>query len=769
MPNTDKTPQTQVQSSLGRLAWIVQSSDDAIIGKDLSGAITSWNRAAENMYGYKAEEVIGKPISIIVPGDHADELEQILGRIANGEHLDHYETVRVNKSGALLDVSLTISPVYDPSDNIVGASIIARDITAAKRALLALQESEAQYRLLFDSNPMPMWVFDRKSLRFLAVNEAAVRKYGYSRHEFFNMTILDVRPVEDVVPLLQTFKHPVAGLREPEHWKHRKKDGTMIDVEITAHDLNFHGAAEAELNLIHDVTDQLKDQEQRRQSEERFSKAFRSSPVGITISSEADGRYIDANPAYLKMMGYERHELVGRTVEELGVWAESHQRQLLIDLLSDPLAKPIQVRFKTRIRKIRIVELTAERILLNNEACILTIVRDVTQAKQLERQFLHAQKMESVGRLAGGVAHDFNNLLGVILGYCELSLDKLTDKDNKIVTNLARIQAAAERAASLTKQLLAFSRQQIVHPRIVDLNSTVRNMEDMLRRLVGEDITITVKKTVPLGCIEADEGQLEQILMNFVVNSRDAMPLGGHIRIETSNAELDENYRSEHEPVNPGLYVLLTVSDTGTGMDEETKAHIFEPFYTTKEAGKGTGLGLSTVYGIVKHSGGYIWAYSEPGMGSTFKIYFPLVSAPPDALSRPSECVAPRGGSETILLVEDNQVFRELIGVTLRNAGYTVLETENAQSAIELTSKHEREIHLLLSDIVMPQISGVKLLTLLRESAPDLKVILMSGYAADTLAQQAAMPGDVSLIEKPFTRNSLLSAIRRVLGEQKAN
>lgn len=768
MQNTDKTPETEVRSSLARLAWIVQSSDDAIIGKDLSGAITSWNRAAEKMYGYKAEEVIGKSISIIVPGDHADEVEQILRRIANGEHINHYETVRVNKSGALLDVSLTVSPVYDPSDNLVGASIIACDITPTKRALLALHEPEAQYRLLFDSNPMPMWVFDRKSLRFLAVNEAAVRKYGYSRSEFFNMTILDIRPVEDVIPLLQSFKHPVAGLQRLEHWKHRKKDGTIIDVEITAHDLNFHGA-EAELVLIHDVTGQLRDQEQRRQSEERFSKAFRASPVGITISTEADGRYVDANPAYLKMMGYERHELVGKTVKELGVWAEHHQRDLLIDLLSNPSVKPIEVRFKTRAREIRIVELAAERILLNNEACILAIVRDVTQAKQLERQFLHAQRMESVGRLAGGVAHDFNNLLGVILGYVELSLDKLPDKDDPVVLNLARIRAATEKGALLTKQLLAFSRQQVVHPRIVDLNSTVRNMEDMLRRLVGDDITITVKQAMPLGRVHADQGQLEQILMNLVVNSRDAMPVGGHIRIETNNAELDESYCSVHEPVKPGLYVVLTVSDTGCGMDEETKAHIFEPFYTTKEAGKGTGLGLSTVYGIVKQSGGYIWAYSEFGMGSTFKIYLPLVSAPPDTLSQPSEYVAPRGGSETILLVEDNQVLGELLGVSLRNAGYTVLEAANAQSAIELMSKHHKKIQLLVSDIVMPRTGGFKLVTLLRESAPDLKVILMSGYAADTLAQQAPMPADVTLIEKPFTRNSLLSAIRRVLGEQKTD
>jgi two-component system, cell cycle sensor histidine kinase and response regulator CckA len=757
--------QAETQLSLARPAWIVESSDDAIIGKDLSGRITSWNRGAERIYGYKAEEMIGKSIAAIVPGNRADDIDEILRRVTCGERIDHYEAVRVHKSGALLDVSLTLSPVYDSAGAIVGASIIARDITVAKRAEIALRESEAQYRILFDRNPLPMWVFDRKSLRFLAVNEAAVRHYGYGRNEFFNMTILDIWPLDDIAPLLRSMKHPSPGFQQRERWRHRKKDGTIIDVEITGHDLNFRGA-DAELVLAHDTTEELRGEEQLRQSEERFSKAFRSSPVGITISSEADGRYIDANPAYLAMMGYERDELVGQTVEELGVWAEKFDRQLMIEQLKHPPAKPIEVSFKTRSREIRLVELVAERILLNDEPCILAIVRDITGAKQLERQFRHAQKMEAIGQLAGGVAHDFNNILGVITGYAELSLQKL-EPQHAVARNLQKIKTAADRATSLTKQLLAFSRQQVVHPHAVDVNAIVRNMDDMLRSLIGEDISITVNEAALLGSINADIGQLEQVLMNLVVNARDAMPGGGRITIETRNVELDESYQRKHEPVQPGQYVMLSVADSGCGMDETTVARIFEPFFTTKEAGRGTGLGLSTVYGIVKQSGGYIWVYSEPGKGTTFKLYFPRVSEAPEAFSKPIEYAVPEVGSATILLVEDDQDLRELTATTLRNAGYAVLEASNSQTALELGAKHPGYIDLLLSDIVMPGTSGVQLIPLLRESAPDLKVILMSGYATETLARHAPAPPDVTLIEKPFSKRFLLSTIQKVVQKRR--
>jgi two-component system, cell cycle sensor histidine kinase and response regulator CckA len=360
------------------------------------------------------------------------------------------------------------------------------------------------------------------------------------------------------------------------------------------------------------------------------------------------------------------------------------------------------------------------------------------------------------------VAHDFNNMLGVITGYSDISLDKL-DPEHPAAKNLLKIKAAADRAVSVTRQLLAFSRQQIVNPRIVDLNVIVQRMGDMLQRLVGDDVSLTVKPTMPLGGINADVGQLEQVLMNLAVNARDAMPDGGPITIETRNVDLDQSYQREHEPVRPGPYVMLSMSDSGCGMDDTILANIFEPFFTTKEVGKGTGLGLATVYGIVKQSEGYIWVYSEPGRGTTFKIFFPRVSEATETPSQPPERAEPLGGSETVLLVEDDEDLREMIGTSLRNAGYTVLETGKAQAALELVAEHRGPVHLLLSDIVMPRTSGVQLFNLLKVSLPDLKVIFMSGYATEMLGRHDPLPPEAAFIEKPFARDSLLSNIRTVL------
>ncbi len=318
----------------------------------------------------------------------------------------------------------------------------------------------------------------------------------------------------------------------------------------------------------------------------------------------------------------------------------------------------------------------------------------------------------------------------------------------------------------LTRQLLAFSRQQIVNPKIIDLNTIVQGMGDMLQRLVGDDVSIAVKPRIPLGSIRADVGQLEQVLMNLAVNARDAMPEGGRITIESRNVELDESYQHKHEPVRPGPYVMLSMSDSGCGMDDTTKASIFEPFFTTKEVGKGTGLGLATVYGIIKQSAGYIWVYSELGKGTIFKLFFPRVSEIAETPSQPEEETEPSGGSEAILLVEDDEGLREMMATSLGTAGYEVLETGKPQAAHELVAKYHGPVHLLLSDIVLPQTSGVQLFKLLKVSAPDLKVIFISGYAADMLGRHDPLPPEAAFIEKPFGRDSLLSTVRAVLDEE---
>jgi CheY-like chemotaxis protein len=383
--------------------------------------------------------------------------------------------------------------------------------------------------------------------------------------------------------------------------------------------------------------------------------------------------------------------------------------------------------------------------------------------KCLQAQSEQAQKMEAIGRLAGGVAHDFNNLLGVIIGYSDLSIGQLTPE--LLVANLVQIKKAAERGAHLTRQLLAFSRQQIVSLKILDLNVVINTASQMLSRVVREDIILAYQTAIPLGSIKADSGQIEQVLLNLVVNARDAMPDGGKITIETASVELDDKYRLGREPVIAGQYVMLSVRDNGCGMDEATKARIFEPFFTTKQPGQGTGLGLASVYGIVKQSCGYVWVYSEVGRGTTFKLYFPRVQPDVEAPRMPHIYTESIGGDETILLVEDEIALREVTAFTLRSVGYTVVEVDSPAKAIWFVETHREPIHLLLTDVIMPHMNGVELSKCLKATRPHLKVIFASGYGGEELARQLSIAPNAVLLEKPFSKDTLLTKIRAVLRE----
>jgi two-component system cell cycle sensor histidine kinase/response regulator CckA len=627
-----------------------------------------------------------------------------------------------------------------------------------------LRTSEKQYRLLFESSPMPMWVFDRSTLKFLAVNEAATRLYGYSCEEFLAMSIAGIRPKEDIPKLMDSMSKRGSGLSEAEVWRHQKKDKTVIEVEITSHAISV-GGREAELILSHDVTEQRKSEETLRQSEDKFAKAFRSSPLPITISTEAEGRYIDVNDAFVKVMGYERQEVLGRTACELGIWVEPQDRCKLLEILEPHgRAQALATRFRTKSGEERRVQISAERIVLDGIPCMLANTLDVTESQRLEEQFRQAQKMEAVGRLAGGVAHDFNNLLSVIVGYSELAQDLIAPGAN-VRKHLDHIKQAADRAAALTRQLLAFSRQQVMEPRVLSLNTVVHNISKMLLRVIGEDITLSLKPGEPLGSVKADLGQIEQVLMNLVVNARDAMPDGGKIIIETSDIDLDATYAKQHLPVPSGSYVMLSLSDTGCGMDAKTMSKIFEPFFTTKGPGKGTGLGLSTVYGIVKQSGGYIWAYSELGQGTTFKIYLPRVDSPAEVLAvQKSDLVFDRG-TETILVVEDDNALRAVTSDLLRGAGYSVLEADDGNAAIEVAEQHRDSIHLVLTDVVMPGMNGTDLIAHLRRLQPKLAILFMSGYASDLIARAGVQEPERFVLHKPFTRTALLKKVRATLDD----
>lgn len=505
----------QIGEYRARLASIIDSSEDAILTKGLDGTITAWNRGAERIYGYPAQEAVGKHISMIVPEDRPNEIPEILRKIARGESIEHYESVRIAKDGRQLNVSISVAPVHDASGEVVGASAIARDITAQRKT---------------------------------------------------------------------------------------------------------------------------------------------------------------------------------------------------------------------------------------------------------EDQLRQAQKMEAVGRLAGGVAHDFNNVLAIINACTEFLRDRI-DPASEPFSYVENIKKASDRGAALTRQLLAFSRKQVVKPLLLDLNERLKEISKLLRPLMGDDIETTIVPRAQPAVVETDPGQLDQILMNLAVNARDAMPRGGRFILETDVVEFDQHFADQHRPLLPGKYVMLAVSDNGCGMDREVTSRIFEPFFTTKEQGKGTGLGLSTVYGIVKQSGGHIWVYSEPGRGTTFKVYLPSAEHKlGSASSLPDETAAPKQKQARILLVEDDDIMRSLTKKMLQENGYTVVEANNGKAAIEWKQLNSEQIDLLLTDVVMPSPSGPELAERMATSNPELKVIYMSGYTGELMEASERLKHGI-LIEKPFTRTALLNTIHQVLDQ----
>jgi signal transduction histidine kinase/CheY-like chemotaxis protein len=400
---------------------------------------------------------------------------------------------------------------------------------------------------------------------------------------------------------------------------------------------------------------------------------------------------------------------------------------------------------------------------------VMAFLADVTERKQMEEtlrnseeQLRQSQKIEAIGRLAGGIAHDFNNLLTAIRGYSDLLLLRI-DSSSPLRRDVEEIQKAGERATSLTRQLLAFSRKQVLQPKVLDFNAVVAGMDGMLRRLIGEDIDLVTVLMPGLWNVEVDPGQVEQVIMNLVVNSRDAMPQGGKVTIETSNEELDDRYVRRHAVVKPGEYVRLSISDTGLGMDEVTKSRLFEPFYTTKEKGKGTGLGLSTVYGIVKQSGGYIWVYSETGKGATFKVYFPRFCGATSETRREGASGSAFYGKETVLVVEDEEVVRALVRSILEGNGYTVLTASNGVEAQKIGRSHKTPIHLIVTDVVMPKMGGREAAELLAPHLPGVKVLYMSGYTNEAIVHHGVLESGISFLEKPFTPDALLRKVRQLL------
>jgi PAS domain S-box-containing protein len=515
-----------------------------------------------------------------------------------------------------------------------------------------------------------------------------------------------------------------------------------------------------------DITARKQAEDGLRASERRLRTLFETVNL-IVLGLDSQGTVDYVNPFLLQLTGYTRDEALGSNWVErfLPKAQQAEMSGVLLDLLERNFHPFYRNPIVTKAGEERMISWhnTVLRDAQGRPTGTLSIGEDITEHQRLEEQFRQAQKMEAVGRLAGGVAHDFNNMLTVITSYSTLLLDDMDATDARR-EDLEEIRKAAAGAAGLTRQLLAFSRQQVLEVRVLDLNEIVGGAGKMLQRLIGEDIELVTVLAPDLGSVKADPGQIEQVTMNLAVNARDAMPDGGKLTIETSNVELGEAYTLEHRPVSPGPYVLLSVSDAGTGMDEATKTHLFEPFFTTKEKGRGTGLGLATVYGIVKQSGGFVWVYSESGHGTTFKIYLPRVNETPPDLPFGGSPKAVHG-SETILLAEDSAGVRAVAREVLKRNGYAVIQASDGQAALELAATHSGPIHLLVTDVIMPEMSGRQLADRLRDGRPELKVLFVSGYTDDAIIRHGILEPGIAFLQKPFTPEALARKVRAVLDE----
>jgi two-component system cell cycle sensor histidine kinase/response regulator CckA len=555
------------------------------------------------------------------------------------------------------------------------------------------------------------------------------------------------------------------GIGKTLEYRLRHKDGTWLWLESTSSVIcNTENEPEKLVIVNRDITERKRAEEALRQSEAGFRSVVEDAPYGIYRASST-GQFLQVNPALEKMLGYELPNELLKSELVTAIFLHAGEYERLTELLiRTNEIKDVETEWKRRDGTPITVRCSGRRI--NDEngmpAYFEVFAEDVTEKRVLEKQLRMAQKMEAIGRLSGGIAHDFNNLLGVIIGYSHV-LKKELGGNSALCEHAVEIEKAGQRAASLTKQLLAFSRQQVLTPAVLNLNTLVSDMEGMLPRLLGEDIEVSLALDSELGSVKADQSQLEQVIMNLAVNARDVMPQGGKLKIQTANVELDQAYARDHPGSKAGNYVLLAVTDTGTGMNTETLAHIFEPFYTTKERGKGTGLGLATVYGIVKQSNGYIFVDSAPGKGATFQIYLPQHVGKPAAEEGKVDSGEKLRGSESILLVEDSEPLRKLAQTFLESAGFRVQSAEHGEDALQVASRHGKTFDLLLTDVVMPGMNGRVLAEHLLPRQPGMKVLYMSGYTDSFIAGHGVLEPGTHLLHKPFTDEVLIRKVREVL------
>ena len=780
------------------LEQVFEASPDALVIADREHRVLWANQAFLSMFGYGSEEILGESVEkLVVPLDRLAESKWVNEALVKGERIT-LETKRRRKDGVLVEVSVCCAPLQ-LEGQIAGFYAGYHDISDRRR-VEAL--SSALYRVAEKSSSA------HDLQQFFAAVHSIVDELMYAR----NFYIALYEPATDTVsfpyfvdehdsapatkkmgrgltdylirtgePLLATPEvlQAMEDRGDVARNGSRSLDWMGVPLKVNSHTFGALVVQTYSKNIRYGERDkevltfvarqlasavEIKRNEQAlRRSEARYRSLVQSSVYGIYRSS-LEGRFLDVNPALVTMLGYGSAEEVLLLDPEKDVFAQPEEHARLIDeFRRTGRLDGFEVKWKRKENGAITVRISGRAVSSADEPAdvLEAIAEDVTDRRALEDQFRQAQKMEAVGRLAGGVAHDFNNLLMVISGYAEVMLAQL-ESQHPLYEKGRAIQQAADRATTLTRQLLAFSRKQLLELKVVDVNAIVHDMERLLRPLIGENVEFATLLCPEAAQTRADAGQLEQVLMNLVVNAKDAMPSGGKLTIQTQNTVVDESHRRGQQFIRPGRYVMLSVNDTGMGMDKETQSRIFEPFFTTKEKGKGTGLGLSTVYGIVKQSGGYVIVQSEKGQGSSFHIYLPQAQGVAETLPVPVADAA-LGGTETILLVEDEESVRQLVRDTLVAKGYQVLEADSGESGLGAAASHAGKIDLIITDVVMPGMGGRELVKQLVRKRPGIKILYLSGYTEDAI-NDGTIEGGTAFLQKPFSLQNLSRKVREVLG-----
>ena len=722
--------------------------------------IIAVNQAAIETYGYSREEFLQLTIANIISREEFHDLKH---RLAKDPQMQRQRMISVHrkKNGDWLNVELHAYTIR--LQEKLARLVIINDVSAHLHNEEQLRSAREFYKLLFEKSPIPGWVYDQESLIFLDVNQAAVENYGYSREEFLRMTIKEIRPPDEIDRLLSEIEKALPNEKIDRVWRHRKKDGTLITVEVSVHPITYK-QRNAVIVTAQDISARREMELALRESEEHYRTLYEKANDAF-YALDIDCNFTSLNEFGEKYLGVSRAKILGKSAQTIVPEQDwPLVQKALQQIFNGELTSSVfEMRLVSKDGKILPTEVSTNAIFHNGKVTgIQGIARDLRRRNYLEQQLRESQKMEAIGRLAGRMAHDFNNLLTVVLGYSQLLLRR-TPRDDDRYHLIEQIKYAGESAADFTSKLLVLGRQQITQLQVLDLNETVLRMGNILRSALGENIELNLEFGTSNGFVKADNTQLDHALMNLVLNARDAMPEGGDLTISTATLEVGTARSAVSENVPPGKYVCLSVRDTGIGMNEETRAHLFEPFFTTKEKGKGTGLGLFNVQKLVKQFGGHIEVTSQVGNGSAFSIYLPQMTDPAPARIPTENPSLSEKQAGTILLVEDEDSVRNLLEEILSEVGYEIFAASSGSQALEIVANAIHPIDIVLTDIRMPKMNGRELVEKLQRDFGLQRIIFMSGYTDDAEIVNELIKNPAAFLQKPFSRETLLNKIQEAL------